>query len=171
MRFRAEQPQRTVGAYYFSSPPPKLPDSRQRYTKQRLTSLHKENIMVQRSPSHFQTGTFYWAHVWNPSHPVSHAWPDYLFVSMKKCVLSTKPSRSWVDSTCASDGGIHHNTFSSTTPIRWISKQANRFGRVSPSKRTLFVVELNVIPYRQRLQQRPGWRLSHSEQTRGGYVR
>ncbi|KAI0632459.1 phospholipase D [Trametes polyzona] len=31
------------------------------YTKQRLTSLHP-NIMVQRSPSHFQTGTFYWAH-------------------------------------------------------------------------------------------------------------
>ncbi|KZP31489.1 phospholipase D [Athelia psychrophila] len=31
------------------------------YTKQRLTALH-ENIMVQRSPSHFQTGTFYWAH-------------------------------------------------------------------------------------------------------------
>ena len=32
------------------------------YTKQRLTALHP-NIMVQRSPSHFQTGTFYWAHV------------------------------------------------------------------------------------------------------------
>ncbi|KAF9267545.1 phospholipase D [Marasmius fiardii PR-910] len=31
------------------------------YTKQRMTSLHP-NIMVQRSPSHFQTGTFYWAH-------------------------------------------------------------------------------------------------------------
>ncbi|KAG2010069.1 phospholipase D, variant 2 [Coprinopsis cinerea AmutBmut pab1-1] len=31
------------------------------YTKQRLTSLHP-NIMVQRAPSHFQTGTFYWAH-------------------------------------------------------------------------------------------------------------
>ncbi|KAJ3563394.1 hypothetical protein NP233_g8968 [Leucocoprinus birnbaumii] len=31
------------------------------YTKQRLMSLHP-NIMVQRSPSHFQTGTFYWAH-------------------------------------------------------------------------------------------------------------
>ncbi|KAI0040774.1 phospholipase D, partial [Auriscalpium vulgare] len=31
------------------------------YTKQRLTNLHP-NIMVQRSPSHFQTGTFYWAH-------------------------------------------------------------------------------------------------------------
>lgn len=31
------------------------------YTKQRLTSLHP-NILVQRSPSHFQTGTFYWAH-------------------------------------------------------------------------------------------------------------
>ncbi|PIL22872.1 hypothetical protein GSI_15568 [Ganoderma sinense ZZ0214-1] len=31
------------------------------YAKQRLTSLHP-NIMVQRSPSHFQTGTFYWAH-------------------------------------------------------------------------------------------------------------
>ncbi|KZT64620.1 phospholipase D [Daedalea quercina L-15889] len=31
------------------------------YTKQRLTALHP-NIMVQRSPSHFQTGTFYWAH-------------------------------------------------------------------------------------------------------------
>ena len=32
------------------------------YAKQRLTTLHP-NIMVQRSPSHFQTGTFYWAHV------------------------------------------------------------------------------------------------------------
>ncbi|KAI0755244.1 phospholipase D [Daedaleopsis nitida] len=31
------------------------------YAKQRLTGLHP-NIMVQRSPSHFQTGTFYWAH-------------------------------------------------------------------------------------------------------------
>ncbi|KDN38041.1 phospholipase D [Tilletiaria anomala UBC 951] len=31
------------------------------YTKQRLISLHR-NIYVQRSPSHFQTGTFYWAH-------------------------------------------------------------------------------------------------------------
>ena len=32
------------------------------YAKQRLTALHP-NIMVQRTPSHFQTGTFYWAHV------------------------------------------------------------------------------------------------------------
>ncbi|THG97034.1 hypothetical protein EW026_g4898 [Hermanssonia centrifuga] len=31
------------------------------YAKQRLSALHP-NIMVQRSPSHFQTGTFYWAH-------------------------------------------------------------------------------------------------------------
>ncbi|KAF8895434.1 hypothetical protein BD779DRAFT_1619102 [Infundibulicybe gibba] len=31
------------------------------YAKQRLVSLHP-NVMVQRSPSHFQTGTFYWAH-------------------------------------------------------------------------------------------------------------
>ncbi|MCO5599755.1 hypothetical protein L7F22_053862 [Adiantum nelumboides] len=31
------------------------------YTKQRLIGLHP-NIFVQRSPSHFQTGTFYWAH-------------------------------------------------------------------------------------------------------------
>ncbi|KAH7099651.1 phospholipase D [Auriculariales sp. MPI-PUGE-AT-0066] len=31
------------------------------YAKQRLIGLH-ENIVVQRSPSHFQTGTFYWAH-------------------------------------------------------------------------------------------------------------
>ncbi|KAF8509648.1 phospholipase D [Hysterangium stoloniferum] len=31
------------------------------YAKQRLINLH-ENIMVQRSPSHFQTGTYYWAH-------------------------------------------------------------------------------------------------------------
>ncbi|KAN0063012.1 Phospholipase D1 [Thecaphora frezii] len=31
------------------------------YTKQRLVNLH-HNIFVQRSPSHFQTGTFYWAH-------------------------------------------------------------------------------------------------------------
>jgi hypothetical protein len=32
------------------------------YTKTTLTGLHP-NIMVQRSPSHFQTGTFYWSHV------------------------------------------------------------------------------------------------------------
>ncbi|KZT27381.1 phospholipase D [Neolentinus lepideus HHB14362 ss-1] len=31
------------------------------YAKQKLMALHP-NIMVQRSPSHFQTGTFYWAH-------------------------------------------------------------------------------------------------------------
>ncbi|KAF8964181.1 hypothetical protein BDZ97DRAFT_1731107 [Flammula alnicola] len=31
------------------------------YAKQRLIGLHP-NILVQRSPSHFQTGTFYWAH-------------------------------------------------------------------------------------------------------------
>lgn len=31
------------------------------YTKKRLMGLHP-NIMVQRSPSHFQTGTFYWSH-------------------------------------------------------------------------------------------------------------
>ncbi|TFK40629.1 hypothetical protein BDQ12DRAFT_679780 [Crucibulum laeve] len=31
------------------------------YAKQRLVNLHP-NVMVQRSPSHFQTGTFYWAH-------------------------------------------------------------------------------------------------------------
>ena len=31
------------------------------YTKKTLTNLHP-NIMVQRSPSHFQTGTFYWSH-------------------------------------------------------------------------------------------------------------
>ncbi|PWN28305.1 phospholipase D [Jaminaea rosea] len=31
------------------------------YSKSRLTALHP-NIYVQRSPSHFQTGTFYWAH-------------------------------------------------------------------------------------------------------------
>nr|GAT50596.1 phospholipase D [Mycena chlorophos] len=31
------------------------------YAKQRLSALHP-NIFVQRSPSHFQTGTFYWAH-------------------------------------------------------------------------------------------------------------
>jgi len=32
------------------------------YTKRTLSGLHP-NIMVQRSPSHFQTGTFYWSHV------------------------------------------------------------------------------------------------------------
>ena len=32
------------------------------YTKSTLVGLHP-NIMVQRSPSHFQTGTFYWSHV------------------------------------------------------------------------------------------------------------
>lgn len=32
------------------------------YTKRTLMNLHP-NIMIQRSPSHFQTGTFYWSHV------------------------------------------------------------------------------------------------------------
>lgn len=31
------------------------------YTKKRLTGLHP-NVMVQRSPSHLQTGTFFWSH-------------------------------------------------------------------------------------------------------------
>ncbi|KAL0243438.1 hypothetical protein I308_105404 [Cryptococcus tetragattii IND107] len=31
------------------------------YTKRTLMNLHP-NIMIQRSPSHFQTGTFYWSH-------------------------------------------------------------------------------------------------------------
>ena len=31
------------------------------YTKKTLTKLH-DNVMLQRSPSHFQTGTFYWSH-------------------------------------------------------------------------------------------------------------
>ncbi|WVR06183.1 hypothetical protein IAU60_003213 [Kwoniella sp. DSM 27419] len=31
------------------------------YTKRTLMGLHS-NIMIQRSPSHFQTGTFYWSH-------------------------------------------------------------------------------------------------------------
>ncbi|WRT67553.1 uncharacterized protein IL334_004525 [Kwoniella shivajii] len=35
------------------------------YTKKTLTGLHP-NVMVQRSPSHFQTGTFYWSHVSYP---------------------------------------------------------------------------------------------------------
>jgi hypothetical protein len=40
----------------------KLIESYSSYAKQRLVGLHP-NVMVQRSPSHFQTGTFYWAHV------------------------------------------------------------------------------------------------------------
>ena len=32
------------------------------YSKSRLVNLD-ENVFVQRSPSHFSTGTFYWAHV------------------------------------------------------------------------------------------------------------
>lgn len=44
------------------------------YAKQRLVDLHP-NVMVQRSPSHFQTGTFYWAHVrLRPSSKHNHAY-------------------------------------------------------------------------------------------------
>lgn len=45
-----------------SLPPVELIESYFSYTKQKLVGLHP-NVMVQRSPSHFQTGTFYWAHV------------------------------------------------------------------------------------------------------------
>ena len=51
---------------HFFSPPfflsVKLIEFCSSYTKQKLVGLHP-NVMVQRSPSHFQTGTFYWAHV------------------------------------------------------------------------------------------------------------
>jgi len=61
------------------------------YAKRTLVGLHP-NIMVQRSPSHFQTGTFYWSHV----SPLSHFLPLPLIIlalflsltnSTKRCVL------------------------------------------------------------------------------------
>jgi len=44
--------------------------------------------MVQRSPSHFQTGTFYWAHVRVSSHSISSTWSDYTSRQHEKlCVI------------------------------------------------------------------------------------
>lgn len=74
------------------------------YTKQRLIGLHP-NIYVQRSPSHFQTGTFYWAHheklcvieCVQEKHTLSRSVTDPRFATARR-------SPSWVASTFASAG-------------------------------------------------------------------
>jgi len=57
--------------------------------------------MVQRSPSHFQTGTFYWAHVRFSSENMNT--PDNLN-SMRKSVLLTRPLHSWEGLTYVLEG-------------------------------------------------------------------
>ncbi len=71
------------------------------YAKQRLTMLHS-NIMVQRSPSHFQTGTFYWAHVC--CSILLEIRSAYEARSMRRCALLTRQLRSWGASTSALGG-------------------------------------------------------------------
>lgn len=75
------------------------------YAKQRLVSLHP-NVMVQRSPSHFQTGTFYWAHVlcFHFSHVTLCLPLGFSSPSTRRCVLSIRQSRSWEDLTSVLDG-------------------------------------------------------------------
>jgi phospholipase D1/2 len=50
-------------------------------------NLH-DNIMVQRSPSHFQTGTFYWAHVSAVSYDCGLLDTEYVVGQHEKlCVI------------------------------------------------------------------------------------
>lgn len=62
------------------------------YAKGVLTGL-SPNILVQRSPSHFQTGTFYWSHV---SVYAGDETPDMLGVDVmqtrRALISSTKSS-------------------------------------------------------------------------------
>lgn len=51
--------------------------------------------MVQRSPSHFQTGTFYWSHVGVVYQTTADG-------SMRRCVWSMRPLLSWEVWTCKS---------------------------------------------------------------------
>ena len=93
------------------------------YTKKTLTNLHP-NIMVQRSPSHFQTGTFYWSHVRGPS---KYAEANN---STKSSVSLMKQSPLWVDSTCVTPDGILHNISSWTKTIPSLMDQMDQSGGV-----------------------------------------
>lgn len=82
------------------------------YTKQKLVGLHP-NVMVQRSPSHFQTGTFYWAHVRLYSTLICNVQLIFLIslnymcsISMRKCVLLIRQLLSWVDWIYVLDGEL-----------------------------------------------------------------
>ena len=83
------------------------------YAKQKLVGLHP-NVMVQRSPSHFQTGTFYWAHVRLHSPTKCH-WccieqltlcSPLLSFSMRRCVSLIRQLLSWVDWICVLGGEL-----------------------------------------------------------------
>lgn len=89
------------------------------YAKQRLINLH-DNIMVQRSPSHFQTGTFYWAHVSAVLHDQSSLKMNIYWRSTRSCVLLIKRSLLWVDLTYASEGNtpLFHNGLILNSPLR-----------------------------------------------------
>jgi len=60
--------------------------------------------MVQRSPSHFQTGTFYWAHVRYPTSLGPELLIQRITPSMRSYVLSIKRLRSWGVSISALEG-------------------------------------------------------------------
>jgi len=91
------------------------------YAKQRLINLH-DNIMVQRSPSHFQTGTFYWAHVSAVLHDqeVFKLKVNAYWHSTRNCVLLIKRLLLWVDLTYALEGNPHlfHHGFVLNSPPR-----------------------------------------------------
>jgi hypothetical protein len=78
------------------------------YAKKTLVGLHP-NIMVQRSPSHFQTGTFYWSHV-SQLLPSALQERAGLINSTRRCVSSTKRSLSWEVSIYVTVDGILPST-------------------------------------------------------------
>lgn len=70
--------------------------------------------MVQRSPSHFQTGTFYWAHVCVDFHTyISYSFLP--FVSMRSFALLTKLLRSWVELIFVLEGDFSADMWSDYT--------------------------------------------------------
>jgi len=84
--------------------------------------------MVQRSPSHFQTGTFYWSHVRllvqytssPPRHLTRSLAPfgsSILICSTRKCASLTKPSPSWAVLIYVMVDGIPPNMSSLTKTI------------------------------------------------------
>ena len=120
------------------------------YAKQKLVGLHP-NVMVQRSPSHFQTGTFYWAHVRQHScgtplmrivqlilFPwivfVPSAWEDVCNRS-DNCFHGWSGFVFWPASyptrmvgytsliVVVGSDGIHHNTFWRTIPLVQIGQK------------------------------------------------
>lgn len=87
--------------------------------------------MVQRSPSHFQTGTFYWSHVSFPylilpfSREKIHRADGG---STRRCVSSTRRSPLWAASTSVSADGIRVNMSSLMKTLPSLTVLMGRYG-------------------------------------------